>query len=160
MHQDSADQLPRLAKALHDEGVELRVDARAKALLLASGLPLVDTADEDFHTEYTDLIISITVVADTEEAISLINRCGSGYSDAIVTDDGEAAALFLNSVDAATVYHNASTRFTDGFEFGLGAEIGISTDRLHARGLMGLNELANLQVCHLRQRGDQVRGRA
>ena len=141
VHQDAADQLPRLAKALHDKGVELRVDAKAKALLLASGLPLIDATGEDFGTEYTDLIISITVVADTSEAIALINRFGSGHSDAIVTDDGASAALFLNGVDAATVYHNASTRFTDGFEFGLGAEIGISTDRLHARGPMGLNEL-------------------
>ena len=141
VHQDAADQLPRLAKALHDKGVELRVDAKAKALLLASGLPLIDATEEDFGTEYTDLIISITVVADTSEAIALINRFGSGHSDAIVTDDGASAALFLNGVDAATVYHNASTRFTDGFEFGLGAEIGISTDRLHARGPMGLNEL-------------------
>lgn len=141
VHQDAADQLPRLAKALHDRGVELRVDSRAKALLLGSGLPLIDASEEDFATEYNDLIIAIAVVADAAEAIALINRCGSGHSDAIVTDDAETAAAFLNGVDAATVYHNASTRFTDGFEFGLGAEIGISTDRLHARGPMGLNEL-------------------
>jgi glutamate-5-semialdehyde dehydrogenase len=141
MHQDAAALLPRLAKALSDEGVELRVDAKAKALLLGSGLALVDASDEDFRTEYNALIISITVVADTQEAIELINTYGSGHSDVIVTEDAEAATLFLNGVDSATVYHNASTRFTDGFEFGLGAEIGISTDRLHARGPMGLNEL-------------------
>lgn len=141
VHQDASGQLPRLAKALHEEGVELRVDERAKALLLASGLPLSDATDEDFQTEYNDLIISITIVADTSQAVALINRCGSGHSDAIVTEDAEAATTFLNGVDSATVYHNASTRFTDGFEFGLGAEIGISTDRLHARGPMGLNEL-------------------
>ena len=141
LHQDAAGLLPRLAKALHEQGVELRVDERAKALLLASGLPLRDATEADFHTEYNDRIIAITVVADTAEAIARINHCGSGHSDAIVTDDAQAAAEFLNGVDAATVYHNASTRFTDGFEFGLGAEIGISTDRLHARGPMGLNEL-------------------
>lgn len=141
VHQDAAELLPGLAKALHDEKVELRVDKRAKALLLGSGLPLKSAEEEDFYTEYNDLIISVTVVADTTEAVALINRCGSGHSDAIVTEDAEAAATFLNGVDASTVYHNASTRFTDGFEFGLGAEIGISTDRLHARGPMGLNEL-------------------
>ncbi|HKK18579.1 MAG TPA: glutamate-5-semialdehyde dehydrogenase [Opitutales bacterium] len=141
VHQGAAELLPRLAKALHDNGVELRVDAKAKALLLASGLPLTDATEEDFHTEYNDLIISITVVADTAEAVQFINTRGSGHSDAIITGDAESAARFLNGVDSATVYHNASTRFTDGFEFGLGAEIGISTDRLHARGPMGLNEL-------------------
>ena len=141
VHQDAASQLPRLAKALHDKGVELRVDSRAKALLTASGLPLVDATPEDFATEYNDLIISIAVVADTAEAITLINDNGSGHSDVIITHDADAARLFLTSVDSATVYHNASSRFSDGFEFGLGAEIGISTDRLHARGPMGLNEL-------------------
>ena len=141
VHQDAAAHLPRLAKALHDQGVELRVDDKAKSLLTASGLPLVDATAEDFATEYTDLIISIAVVADTKAAIELINANGSGHSDAIITEDATAAQLFLAGVDASTVYHNASTRFTDGFEFGLGAEIGISTDRLHARGPMGLNEL-------------------
>ncbi len=141
VHQDAAALLPRLAKALQEKGVELRVDTHAKALLLGTGLPLTDATDEDFATEYNDLIIAIAVVADAGEAIALINRCGSGHSDAIITEDAATAAAFLNGVDAATVYHNASTRFTDGFEFGLGAEIGISTDRLHARGPMGLNEL-------------------
>ena len=141
LHQHAAALLPQLAKALHDQGVELRVDAKAKALLLASGLPLVDASEDDFRTEYNALIISITVVADTAEAVEWINSHGSGHSDAIITQDAAAAAHFLNGVDSATVYHNASTRFTDGFEFGLGAEIGISTDRLHARGPMGLNEL-------------------
>jgi glutamate-5-semialdehyde dehydrogenase len=141
LHQDAAELLPKLAKALHDNGVELRVDEKAKALLLASGLPTSDATEEDFATEYNDLIISITVVADTAEAVRFINQHGSGHSDAIVTNDAESAAAFLNGIDSATVYHNASTRFTDGFEFGLGAEIGISTDRLHARGPMGLNEL-------------------
>ena len=141
VHQDATALLPQLAKALHDNGVELRVEAKAKAILTGTGLPLVDATPEDFATEYTDLIISIAVVADTKAAIELINENGSGHSDAIITEDADAARLFLAGVDASTVYHNASTRFTDGFEFGLGAEIGISTDRLHARGPMGLNEL-------------------
>ena len=141
IHQDAAAQLPRLAKALHDRGVELRVDSHAKALLAASGLPLVNALPEDFATEYTDLIIAIAIVPDLKAAIDLINANSSGHTDSIVTTDTAAAHNFLTTVDSAAVFHNASTRFSDGFEFGLGAEIGISTDRLHARGPMGLNEL-------------------
>jgi glutamate-5-semialdehyde dehydrogenase len=141
VHQDATALLPRLAKALHDQEVELRVEEKAKAILSGSGLPLIDATDEDFATEYNDRILSIAIVADTKAAIGFINKYGSGHSDAIVTENSETAQQFLSGVDAATVYHNASTRFTDGFEFGLGAEIGISTDRLHARGPMGLNEL-------------------
>ena len=141
VHQDAAAQLPRLAKVLHDRGVELRVDSHAKALLAASGLPLVNASPEDFATEYTDLIIAIAIVPDLKAAIDLINANSSGHTDSIVTADTVAAQNFLTSVDSAAVFHNASTRFSDGFEFGLGAEIGISTDRLHARGPMGLNEL-------------------
>ena len=141
VHQDAAAQLPRLAKALHDRGVELRVDSHAKALLAASGLPLVNALPEDFATEYTDLIIAIAIVPDLKAAIDLINANSSGHTDSIVTADTAAAHNFLTTVDSAAVFHNASTRFSDGFEFGLGAEIGISTDRLHARGPMGLNEL-------------------
>ncbi len=141
IHQDAAAQLPGLAKALHEAGVELRVDHAAKALLTGTGLPLVDASQEDFATEYTDLIISIGVVPDAQAAIDLINANGSGHTDTIVTHDAATARAFLNGVDSAAVFHNASTRFSDGFEFGLGAEIGISTDRLHARGPMGLNEL-------------------
>jgi glutamate-5-semialdehyde dehydrogenase len=143
IHQEAAAQLPRLAKALHERGVELRVDQHAKALLFGSGLPLVDATAKDFATEYTDLIISIAVVPDTQAAIELINTNSSGHTEAIVTEDAAAADKFLTEVDAAAVFHNASTRFSDGFEFGLGAEIGISTDRLHARGPMGLNELCS-----------------
>jgi len=141
IHQEAAEHLPRLAKALHDQGVELRVDDHAKALLTASGLPLVDASEEDFATEYTDLIISIAVVPDLQAGIDLINRNSSGHTETIITEDDASAAHFLKGVDSAAVFHNASTRFSDGFEFGLGAEIGISTDRLHARGPMGLNEL-------------------
>ena len=141
LHQDAAAQLPRLAKALHDHGVELRVDKHAKALLTGSGLPLVDASTKDFATEYTDLIIAIAIVPDLKTGIDLINANSSGHTDSIVTEDAAAAQIFLTAVDSAAVFHNASTRFSDGFEFGLGAEIGISTDRLHARGPMGLNEL-------------------
>lgn len=141
VHQDAVAQLPRLAKALHDHGVELRVDKHAKALLTGSGLPLVDASTKDFATEYTDLIIAIAIVPDLKSGIDLINANSSGHTDSIVTSDVTAAQTFLTTVDSAAVFHNASTRFSDGFEFGLGAEIGISTDRLHARGPMGLNEL-------------------
>jgi glutamate-5-semialdehyde dehydrogenase len=141
IHADVASMLPRLAKALHERGVELRVDTHAAAILGGSGVPYVDAAETDWSTEYNDLILAVAVVPDTSSAIAFINRYGSGHSDAIVTEDPAAAQAFLAGVDASTVYHNASTRFTDGFEFGLGAEIGISTDRLHARGPMGLREL-------------------
>ena len=141
IHEGASDQLPTLAKALHEQGVELRVDANSKAILALHELPLVDATDEDFATEYNDLIISIAIVPDLDSAIDLININSSGHTDCIVTEDKTAAEKFLSGVDSASVFHNASTRFSDGFEFGLGAEIGISTDRLHARGPMGLNEL-------------------
>lgn len=141
IHQDASAILPKLADALHTKGVELRVDAAAKSILLGTGIPVTDATEEDFASEYNDLIISIGIVANIESAISLINTNGSGHTDTIVSNNLESATQFLNSVDSATVIHNATTRFSDGFEFGLGAEIGISTDRLHARGPMGLNEL-------------------
>ncbi len=141
IHQDASEILPKLADALHTQGVELRVDAAAKAILLGTGIPVKDAQEEDFGEEYNDLILSVGIVANIESAIALINSKGSGHTDTIITSKPESAALFLNSVDSATVIHNATTRFSDGFEFGLGAEIGISTDRLHARGPMGLNEL-------------------
>ena len=141
VHQDATKQLPHLAKVLHEKGVELRVDENAKSILTGTGLPLVDASEQDFATEYTDLILSIAIVPDTQAAIDIINSQGSGHTDTIVSDDHNAAQQFLAGVDSASVFHNASTRFSDGFEFGLGAEIGISTDRLHARGPMGLNEL-------------------
>jgi len=96
---------------------------------------------EDWENEYLALIVSIKIVDDVNEAISHINTYGTKHSDAIITKDNTAAAKFLNEVDSACLYHNASTRFTDGGEFGLGAEIGISTDKIHARGPMGLEEL-------------------
>ena len=141
IHQNALSSLPILAQALHEQGVELRVDASAKAALTGTGIPMVDASDEDFGEEYNDMIISIGVVPDMKSAIELINTKGSAHTDCIITEDAQNAQDFLNGVDSATVLHNATTRFSDGFEFGLGAEIGISTDRLHARGPMGLNEL-------------------
>lgn len=140
IHREAATTLlPRLATALSEHKVELRVDASAAMFL--SDFDTVEATEDDFRTEYLDYIIAIKVVDSVDEAISEINHHGSGHSDAIVTNDEVAAQRFLAGVDSATVYWNASTRFTDGYEFGLGAEIGISTDRLHARGPMGLNEL-------------------
>ncbi len=143
VHKDALqDIFPDVAKALKEAGVELRVDGRAaRALDAFGGIPYTMATGEDFDTEYLDLVIAVKTVDSLEEAIRFINQHGSGHSDAILTEDAEAARRFQTEVDAATVYWNVSTRFTDGFEFGLGAEIGISTDKLHARGPMGLNEL-------------------
>lgn len=133
---------PSIALALHHDGVELRVDERIAEILNSfGGIPFKPATAEDWDTEYLDKILSIKSVDSPEEAIQVINTYGSGHSDAIVTANESSARKFLSGVDAATVYWNVSTRFTDGFEFGMGAEIGISTDRLHARGPMGLAEL-------------------
>lgn len=102
-----------------------------------------DATEEDWYTEYLGLAVSVKVVGDVDQAIDHINKYGTGHSEAIITNDNKNAAKFLNLVDAAAVYHNASTRFTDGFEFGYGAEIGISTQKLHARGPMGLQALTS-----------------
>jgi glutamate-5-semialdehyde dehydrogenase len=132
--------------------VELRGCDKTRAIL-----PDVTSAtEEDWSTEYLDLILSIKIVGSQEEAVDHINEYGSHHSDCIVTADTDAAERFLRSVDSACVFHNASTRFNDGGEFGFGAEIGISTDKLHARGPMGLRELTSYQY---RIRGEgQTRG--
>jgi glutamate-5-semialdehyde dehydrogenase len=135
--------LPRLARALLEKNVELRCDAASAAILQQHGLAHRAAAPEDFTTEFLDLIIAVRVTPSLDDAIATINRDSSAHSDAIVTRDAGAARCFLAGVDSATVFWNASTRFNDGFEFGLGAEIGISTDRLHARGPMGLRELCS-----------------
>jgi len=129
--------LPSMSQRLAEAGVELRGDERACALIpqARSAVPA------DWDAEYLDLILAIKVVDSISEAIAFIGEHGSGLADAIVTEDRSAAAQFQREVDSATVYVNASTRFTDGFEFGFGAETGISTNRLHARGPMGLREL-------------------
>lgn len=134
--------LPRLAEKLSIKQVEIRGD---KAVLeaLDSHDNVVEATEEDFGKEYLDYILSIKTVSSIEEAISHINRYNTGHSEAIITQNEEHAQKFLQEVDAACVYVNASTRFTDGFEFGFGAEIGISTQMLHARGPMGLKELTS-----------------
>jgi glutamate-5-semialdehyde dehydrogenase len=132
--------LPRLCKALDEAGVELRGDARACA-----AYPMKAATEEDFYTEYNDYILTVGIVDGIEEAIAHINEHGTKHSESIVTENAANAERFLRSIDAAAVYHNASTRFTDGFVFGLGAEIGISTQKLHARGPMGLRELTTYQ---------------
>jgi glutamate-5-semialdehyde dehydrogenase len=138
VHADVASRfLPRIAERLRAAGVELRGDDRTLVIL-----PDARSATaNDWDTEYLDLILAIRVVDSLEQAIEFIARHGSGLADAIVTQDQAVAARFEREVDSATVYVNASTRFTDGFEFGFGAETGISTNRLHARGPMGLKEL-------------------
>jgi glutamate-5-semialdehyde dehydrogenase len=129
--------LPAIGARLTEAGVELRGCERTR-----SHLPGAKPAGEqDWRTEYLDLILSIKVVDSVGDAIDFINTYGTGHSDAIVTDSYSHAERFTTAVDSAAVYVNASTRFTDGFEFGFGAEVGISTNRLHARGPMGLREL-------------------
>ncbi|MFP6625737.1 MAG: glutamate-5-semialdehyde dehydrogenase [Deltaproteobacteria bacterium] len=129
--------LPAIGSRLQEAGVELRGCERTRAILPDA----VPATEEDWRSEYLDLILSIKVVDSLDEAIDFINDYGSGHSDCIVTTQQGNANRFLAEVDSAVVYENASTRFTDGFEFGFGAELGISTNRLHARGPMGLREL-------------------
>ncbi|EPZ45138.1 hypothetical protein N007_10025 [Alicyclobacillus acidoterrestris ATCC 49025] len=158
VHQAVADAwLPDIVPALMDLGVEIRGCERARDILSAAGVERIRMADEaDWATEYLDLILAVKVVDDLEDAIDHIRRYGTLHSEVIVTEDAVAAENFLSRVDAAVVYHNASSRFTDGFEFGFGAEIGISTQKLHARGPMGLREMTSYKYI---VRGDgQVRG--
>ena len=131
--------LPKLAKRLAEKQVEIRGDEQVCEILPES----VPATEEDYGKEYLDYILSMKTVGSVEEAIAHINRYNTGHSDAIITENKEHAEQFLREVDAACVYVNASTRFTDGFEFGFGAEIGISTQMLHARGPMGLKELTS-----------------
>ncbi|MBV1757920.1 MAG: glutamate-5-semialdehyde dehydrogenase [Dethiosulfatibacter sp.] len=140
VHQDIAEEfLPAMLDRLKAKDVEVRADMAVKAIYND-----VVIADEtDWHTEYLDLIIGVKVVKDINEAIEHINLYGTGHSEAIITENYTNSERFLNEIDAAAVYVNASTRFTDGEEFGFGAEIGISTQKLHARGPMGLEELTS-----------------
>lgn len=139
----AADFVPLALRALAGAGVELRGDERVRAL--ADGAPVQAATDEDWATEYHALTLAVAVVDSTEEAIEHINHYGSGHSDAIVTRDTESARAFQLGVDSACVYVNASTRFTDGNEYGMGAEIGNSTHKLHARGPIGLRELCTFK---------------
>ena len=129
--------LPRVAAALRDEGVELVGDDGARAIVADMGV----ATDDDFATEFAALKLSVGVVLSLDAAIEHVNRFSSGHTEAILTEDLGAARRFTHEVDAAAVVVNASTRFTDGEEFGFGAEIGISTQKLHARGPMGLQQL-------------------
>lgn len=138
VHKHAAKQLlPRLKERLDEKNVEVRADREARAIVPE----FQEASEEDWGTEYLDYILSLKLVDSLDEAISHINTYNTGHSESIITQDYNHAQRFLNEVDAAAVYVNASTRFTDGFEFGFGAEIGISTQKLHARGPMGLKEL-------------------
>lgn len=135
VHKDIADEfIPKLAERLFARDVEIRGDERSRMIIPK----FTPATEEDYGTEYLDYIVSLKVVDNIDEAILHINRYNTGHSEAIVTNDYNNSQKFLDEVDAAAVYVNASTRFTDGFEFGFGAEIGISTQKLHARGPMGL----------------------
>ena len=136
----AADFLQKAVPLLEEKNVELRCDETALSLVGSRGIP---AQESDWDAEYDDYILAVRVVKDTQEAIDFINAHGSGHSEAIVTNNYFTAQRFLDQVDAAAVYVNASTRFTDGGEFGLGAEIGISTQKMHARGPMGLEELTS-----------------
>jgi glutamate-5-semialdehyde dehydrogenase len=154
VHQEVARQfLPNCAAALWEQGVELRGDRLTQEIL---GSKVISATETDWRTEYLDLFLAIKTVRTLEEAVEHIENYGSHHSDAIVTEDRIVAQKFLNQVDSATVFWNASTRFNDGGEFGFGAEIGISTDRLHARGPMGLEELTSYK--YLVEGNGQIRG--
>jgi glutamate-5-semialdehyde dehydrogenase len=135
----AAEFLPQVVAKLKKAGVEIRGDS--KTLLLLPKESIVPATEADWAAEYLDLVLSVKVVSNLDEAIEHINRYGSRHTDAIVTEDAEAARRFMNEVDSAGVYQNASTRFSDGFRYGFGAELGISTSKLHARGPMGLEGL-------------------
>ena len=136
--------LPEIATRLNDAGVEMRCDHRALTILGPdTGLNTVPAQEDDWGREFLALIAAVKVVDSLDDALDHIHTYGSGHSEAIVTEDGGAAERFLNEVDAAAVYHNTSTRFTDGAQFGFGAEVGISTEKFHARGPLGLRELTS-----------------
>jgi glutamate-5-semialdehyde dehydrogenase len=146
VHSDvAADFLPRALHELREAGVELRVDGRTRAVAGDLADSLKDASEEDWATEFLALILAVKVVDSVEEAVEHVNRYGSGHSEAIVTASDESARAFTEGVDAACVYVNASTRFTDGAEFGMGAEIGNSTQKLHARGPIALRELCTFK---------------
>lgn len=141
IHHDVADAfLPKLVEALAPYNVEIRGDEETSAII-----PCTPADESDWETEYNDFILAVKIVPDINTAIEHITKYNTMHSECIITSDDEAATLFTNSIDAAAVYVNASTRFTDGFEFGLGAEIGISTQKMHARGPMGLEELTSIK---------------
>jgi len=133
--------LPLIGQKLGEKNVELRADDASRSLLSGKAAKLKSVTEQDYFTEYNDYILNVRVVDGVKSAIDHINHYGSSHSDSIVTRNEKRARQFLAEVDSATVYWNASTRFTDGGEYGMGAEIGISTDKIGARGPMGLEEL-------------------
>ena len=135
--------LPALGRRWSSKGVEMRCDAHSAAILRAHGLAAVALGPDDYGTEFLALVAAVRTVDSLDEALAHIEQFGSGHSEAIVTEDYSAAQRFLREVDAAAVYVNASTQFTDGGQFGLGSEVGISTQKMHARGPMGLRELTS-----------------
>ena len=137
----AADYIPRIVNKLMEAGVEVRGDGKTRTL--AAGLPVAAANEQDWHEEYLRLCMAIAIVSDVDQAIARINKYSTGHSDAIVTADEARARAFLRGVDSAAVYWNASTRFTDGGEFGFGAEMGISTQKLHCRGPFALAELTS-----------------
>jgi glutamate-5-semialdehyde dehydrogenase len=140
----AAQYLPRIAHEWAKAGVELRCDMRALSILgPVQGVQAVPATQDDWGKEFLDLVASVKVVDSLDEALEHIEEYGSGHSEAIMAEDYSAAMRFLDEVDAAAVYVNASTRFTDGSQLGLGAEVGISTQKFHARGPMGLRELTS-----------------
>jgi glutamate-5-semialdehyde dehydrogenase len=148
VHRDISPQfLPMIVEQLSAKNVELRADETTRSLLDSKvtipNLKLKPVTEQDYYTEYNDYILNVRVVDGVDQAIDHVNHYGSAHSDSIVTGNESAARRFLQEVDSATVYWNASTRFTDGGEFGMGAEIGISTDKIGARGPMGLEELTS-----------------
>jgi glutamate-5-semialdehyde dehydrogenase len=146
VHSDvAAEFLPRALSELRERGVELRVDGRTKSLAGPLADSLLDATEEDWATEFLALVLAVRVVDTVDDAIEHVNRFGSGHSEAIVTGSTASARRFTQDVDAAAVYVNASTRFTDGAQFGMGAEIGNSTQKLHARGPIGLRELCSFK---------------
>jgi glutamate-5-semialdehyde dehydrogenase len=146
VHADAAPAvLPGIVADLRNAGVELHTDARTRTLAGADGDGLAEATEEDWATEYLGLKMAVGVVDSLEEAIEHVNRYGTGHSEAIVTQDERSANEFVDGIDAACVYVNASTRFTDGGEFGMGAEMGNSTQKLHARGPIGLRELTTFK---------------
>lgn len=146
VHEAVADAfLPRIGKIFAEKNVEMRCDSQSKAVLEAAGLPCIDADPSDWDTEYNAPIISIAVVKSLDEAIAFIEEHSSKHTDAIITNNLQAAQRFLREVDSGSVMVNCSTRFADGFEYGLGAEIGISTGKLHARGPVGLEGLTSLK---------------
>ncbi|MCH4295637.1 glutamate-5-semialdehyde dehydrogenase [Shewanella sp. 3B26] len=141
IHQDKLDWLPQLAKALQQQGVKLVACEQSLSVLGSAGMTAQAATEESFGTEWLSLTLGVRVVPDIDTAIDHIRRYSSGHSEAILTDNLAAATHFLNEVDSSAVYVNASTRFTDGGQFGLGAEVAVSTQKLHARGPMGLEAL-------------------